>query len=313
MKNLLLIFSTFTVFWCSGQSAIDTVAKKDSTQIIDSAAVLPVVKDSISRDSVVRDSLRQVAYVFLAKKLDTAVYSQHPFYKFSNPTRLIASKRVWNGKEGVFYAIIALLLFFALAKNAFSRYINDLFRVFFRTTFKQRQTREQLLNAPLPSLLFNILYVLSAGLFITLLFQRFNLGSEYGFWMLFAYCVLGLLVVYAVKFVALKVFGWLLKVGEATDTYIFIVFTTNKVIGISLLPFIIGLAFMDQAFYEAAFILSLFLVAALFVYRFYLSYVSVQKSVKINFFHFVLYLAAFEIAPLLLINKLLLRFLGETY
>ena len=313
MKNLLLILLSIFTFWCYGQSITDSLARKDSVQFVDSAAVLPVAKDTISRDSVVRDSLRQAAYIVLAKKMDTAIFSQNPFYRFSNPTRLIASKRVWNGKEGFFYAIVALLLFFALAKNAFSRYINDLFRVFFRTTFKQRQTREQLLTAPLPSLVFNILYVLSAGLFITLLFQRFNLGAEYGFWMLFAYCVIGLLIMYAVKFVALKVFGWLLKVGEATDTYIFIVFSTNKVIGIALLPFIVGLAFMDQVFYEAAFVLSLILIAALFAYRFYLSYISVQKSVKINFFHFVLYLAAFEIAPLLLINKLLLRFLGETY
>jgi hypothetical protein len=34
--------------------------------------------------------------------------------------------------------------------------------------------------------------------------------------------------------------------------------------------------------------------------------------VRISLFHFFLYLCAFEIIPLLLINKLLFRFLGET-
>jgi hypothetical protein len=111
----------------------------------------------------------------------------------------------------------------------------------------------------------------------------------------------------------LKLFGWILGISEATNTYIFIVFTTNKILGIGLLPFIVGLAFMDNSFYEVVFSLSLCLLGALFLYRFYLSFVSVQKQVSINAFHFLLYIAALEIAPLLLINKLLVSFFSETY
>jgi hypothetical protein len=106
----------------------------------------------------------------------------------------------------------------------------------------------------------------------------------------------------------LKLCGWVLGVAEATNAYIFIVFTTNKVIGILLLPFIIGLAFMERQVYDVVFTLCICMLSILFVYRFYLSFISVQKLVHINFFHFVLYLAAFEIAPLLLINKVLLGF-----
>ena len=115
------------------------------------------------------------------------------------------------------------------------------------------------------------------------------------FWILYAYSIAGLIIIYTVKFLALKLFGWILGVVEATNTYIFIVFTTNKIIGILLLPFIVGLAFTDKTFYEVVFSLSLCLVAALFVYRFYLSFVSVRKQLTINFFHFLLYILAFEI------------------
>jgi hypothetical protein len=169
------------------------------------------------------------------------------------------------------------------------------------------------MGAPLPSLLFNILFVLSAALFVTLLLQRFHLGDEYNFWILFAYSILGLMIIYTVKFLVLKLFGWILAISEATNTYIFIVFTTNKILGISLLPFIVGLALMDNSFSEVVFSLSLCLLGALFLYRFYLSFVSVQKQVSMNAFHFLLYIAAFEIAPLLLINKLLVSFFSETY
>ncbi len=65
---------------------------------------------------------------------------------------------------------------------------------------------------------------------------------------------------------------------------------------------------MDYTFYNVVFPLSLCLLGGLFLYRFYLSFVSVQKQVAINAFHFLLYVAALEIAPLLLINKLLVSF-----
>ncbi len=309
MKNCLFIL--FLIYSIKGiaQSLPDSLPQRDSATVKkDSLLALTLVKDSISRDSVINENLRREEEQSFFKRIDTAVYSSHSFYKFSKPLKLVASNREWQGKEGFFYSIVALLLFFAFSKNAFSRYLDDLFRTFFRTTLKQRQTRDQLMNAPLPSLFFNILYTLSAALFITLLFQHFNLGRQFSFIILFSYSIGGLLAIYAIKFVTLKLCGWLLGISEATNTYIFIVFTTNKVIGIVLLPFIIGMAFMEQQVYEIVFTLSLCLLGVLFVYRFYLSYISVQKQVNINFFHFLIYLAAFEIAPLLLINKLLLVF-----
>jgi hypothetical protein len=53
-------------------------------------------------------------------------------------------------------------------------------------------------------------------------------------------------------------------------------------------------------------------VVLLFLYRFYLSFATIERQLKISFFHFLLYLIGFEIVPLLLINKLLFRFLGES-
>ena len=176
MRKLLLIFCFLISATCYTQSVTDSLARIDSIVIRDSMSII-AAKDTISKDSIARDSIRQLEISEFYKRIDTSVYNNNTFYHFKNPIRLIVLERQWQGKEGVFYSIIALLLFFALAKNNFSRYLDDLFRVFFRTTLKQRQTRDQLMAAPLPSLLFNILYALSAALFITLLFKHFHLGD----------------------------------------------------------------------------------------------------------------------------------------
>ena len=244
---------------------------------------------------------------------DSAVLSAHPYFRFTNPVRYSITIRKWEGKETIFYAIIALLLFFALIRNGFTRYISDLFKIFFRTTVKQRQIKEQLVQSPLPSLLLNIFFLLSGGMFLALLLHYYKLGLDYNFWELFFYCVTGLLAVYGVKFISLKLLGWVFQVSDSIDAYIFVVFTTNKVIGMALVPFLVILGFTQGLVNQSAMTLSIIVVLGLFAYRFFLSYSTLHRQVRISIFHFFLYLCAFEIAPLLLINKLLFRFLGETY
>lgn len=243
---------------------------------------------------------------------DSSVYNQQPYFSFINPVKRLAEKRIWQGKEPLFYSTVALLLFFALVRNNFSRYASDLFALFFRTTIKQRQIKEQLMQAPLPSLLLNLLFFISGALFINLLLAHHGLGRAFGFWTLLLYTTLGLMAVYVVKFITLKLCGWLFHMSDVTDAYTFVVFTTNKIIGIALLPFIILLSFTSGPFQEGIFTLSILVVLLLFLYRFYLSFATIERKLKISLFHFLLYLVGFEIVPLLLINKLLFRFLGES-
>jgi hypothetical protein len=100
--------------------------------------------------------------------------------------------------------------------------------------------------------------------------------------------------------------------GEAANSYIFIVFIVNKMIGILLLPFLIILAFTTGNLYTVGITLSWCLIAGLIVYRFILTYSAIRNQVKVNPFHFFLYLLAFEVAPLLLVYKGLLFYFSQT-
>ncbi len=240
---------------------------------------------------------------------DSFRYTGHPYYSFTNPGRYTISVRQWEGKEAIFYSLVGLLIFFAVIKNSFHRYIQDLLKIFLRTTVRQKQIREQLAQSPLPSLLLNLFFLLSIGMFLALLFQEWGWGAQYHFWLLFLYCVLGLLAIYGTKYLVLKFVGWALQVTDATESYIFIVFATNKIMGIALLPFLVMLGFSNGVVDQVATTVGIGLILVLLTYRYFLSYISIHKQIRIGFFHFLLYLCAFEIAPLLLINKLLLTYL----
>lgn len=290
----------------------DTVPALQADSVRDKPEIIVVKSrsDSFVKDSTEASFLKDTAWIAIAlqyKSLSQRLFEKNAFFDFSSPPLAIRSdKKEFHGKELLFYTLITLLLFFAFIRMSFPKYLLDLFRVAFRTTIKQRQISEQLVQAPLPSLLLNFFFLCTVGLYITFVLQHYQLATKYNFWLLYLYCFVGLTVIYLIKFLSLKFFGWLFNIRTTADGYIFIVFMINKIIGIYVLPFLILLAFTDNNIYQAAFILSYVGVFALLGYRFILSYALVQNQVRLNPFHFFLYLCAFEIVPLLLIYKALL-------
>ena len=276
-----------------------TIKIADPTKVIDSTILLA---DSLRlNDSLrIRDSLRsvQLAADSLQKKMNEK--------QLSVQTLKDGDKKIFTGKEYLFYYLIFLLILFGLLRRAFAKYFYDLFRVFFKTTLKQRQTQEQLLQSSLASVLMNSFFVLSAGLYVNFLLLYFQLVIADNFWLQYAYCAGGLAAIYSLKFIGLKIAGWLFNVSNATDSYIFIVFIINKMLGIFLLPFLLLLAFTSDPLYSSAMIISWLGLGLLLIYRFILSYGALRKEVKLNSFHFILYILGFEVIPLLLIYKLLL-------
>jgi hypothetical protein len=275
-----------------------------SVPSLDSTAAI-VATDSVSRKPFSHSTWE----INPRLPLSVQLIQHHPYFGFnSKPVVIHSDLKLFRGKETLFYALIGLLLTFSFLRQAFPKYFNDLFRLLFRTTIKQKQIREQLMQTPLPSLLLNGLFVISGGMYVALLLQHFDHMPVNNFWLLSVYCGLGLTAMYLVKFLGLKVAGWLFNISTVADAYIFVVFIINKVIGIFLLPFLVLLSFVDGDAYTVVLVLSWCGIGILIVYRLLLTYASIRNQVRFNPFHFFLYLCAFEIAPLLLVYKALLFF-----
>ncbi len=293
----------------------DTLAQTDTTLKKDTITALRILSTAVSKKPAM-DSLWTTSpgIAIGSPEFLRQVLLHHPYFGFKTiPEKLPQSTvRKVSGKEALFYLIVFLFILYGLLRRAFPKYFSDLFRLFFRTTLKQRQIKEQLMQTPLPSLLLNVFFVITGGMYVTFLLQYFDLSPADNFWLMFLYCVLGLSAAYMIKFVGLKISGWLFNVEEAANSYIFIVFVVNKMIGIILLPLLAIIAFGLGNVYTGGMTISWCIIAGLFAYRFILTYAAIHNQVKVNPFHFFLYLCAFEIAPLLLIYKGLLLFFRQT-
>jgi hypothetical protein len=296
--------------------AIEDAAKARTAAEALQAALVKQREDSlrILRDSLARrDSLETIRINKLtaAKIADfQSTLKKHSWFRFgATPVQRKISERKPVTNDVLFYALCGLVLYFAILRLAFSKYMSNLFTLFFRVTMRQNQIRDQVLQTPLPSLLLNIFFVLSAGMYLNLVLYHFKMNPDPVFWISFSWCVLLVSLLYLGKLLILTAMGWIFNVSNATNTYLFIVFLVNKMIGMFLLPFLFILAFPHPAIISGMITLSFILVIALFFYRFIISYRPIRSEINVGRLHFIIYLCAFEIAPLLLIYKVLLIFL----
>jgi Domain of unknown function (DUF4271) len=213
--------------------------------------------------------------------------------------------------DAFFYLLAAMVLLLACLKYFYSRYFTNLFRVFFNTSLRQNQITDQLLQAKLPSLFFNIFFVISAGIYVYVLLLHYHLFDTDNRWTAIFSSITLMALVYFVKFCTLKFTGWITGLKDVVDVYVFVIFLINKIIGIFLVPFIVLLAFADVPVIKIATLVSLICIGIFLLLRFYRSYGLVQNQLKISKFHFVLYITSIEILPLLLIYKGLMIYLTK--
>lgn len=243
-----------------------------------------------------------------------AVLRDHPYYPFKGKPKILFLKEPdGTSSDALFYFLFGLLFYYAIIRLFFLKYLHNITTLFFRATMRQQQLREQLSQTPLPSLFLNILFISSAGMFLALVARYYALVPGMNLWLLWGYGAALVLAIYLGKFIILKVIGWIFNVGNATDTYIFVIFMVNKMVGIGLVPVLILMAFPYGSFLPVIITLAFIMLALALVYRFIISYKPIRNEIKVSRFHFFIYLCAFEIAPLLLIYKVLLIFVERSY
>lgn len=158
---------------------------------------------------------------------------------------------------------------------------------------------------------FNLFFIISAGVYAYLILQYYGLVSGFDSRMLIISSVLLVSFIFIGKYAILKFTGWLTGYKEATNTYIFVIFLINKIIGVFLVPFIVIIAFSGAVAAEIAALVSIMSIGIFLLLRFFRSYGLIQNQLKISRYHFVLYILGIEILPLLLIYRGLMLYLSK--
>ncbi len=245
--------------------------------------------------------------------IDTITYKKiaaHPYLPLQKPAiYMLVEYHEKESKDALFYALVFLVFLLGFIKTAFPKYFQNLFKLFFQTSLRQKQTKEQLAQDSFASLLINLLFLLSTGMFITLVIQ-YNQWASIPFWLLYAYVTAILGIIYLGKYLFVSFAGWVFNNSESAASYLFLVAVVNRIMGVVLLPLTVLFAFADPTIGNVVATISIGVVTLLFIYRYLVSFGLLRTDLQLNPFHFFLYLCAVEILPMALIYKLLVENIG---
>lgn len=206
----------------------------------------------------------------------------------------------------LFYAMAFLFLLFGLIKTYYQHYFETLIRVLFNTTLKQNQLTDQLVQSKQPSLIFNVLFVILAGVYIFTLIdflenKRLDIENIKLKYLVSFIFIIG--ICYAVKYISLLVVGWLTNLEQEVKSYIFIVFLLNKVLGIFLLILLPFIIFGSTTLSSFAILISIVAVVLSFLLRYARSFSQLKSKFTLNVFLFLLLVLCLEVLPLGIIFK----------
>jgi Domain of unknown function (DUF4271) len=296
MRSFLLLFLLLIQFAVAAQDT-SVLQQKPATISVNALPIKDTIQQLQAIPSVSFDSCYK------------AILAKSRLNLFAKPQFQIEKEKQAEKKDWLFYYILGIALLFGLLRISYLRYFSDMFRVFFRTSLRVNQIREQLVQSGLQSLLFNLFFAVAAGTYVYLLISYFHVSVQLPDLFIPLVTTAAIALLYLGKYVFLQLSGWLFGMKNAAETYSFIVFLINKIVGIILLPFLFVIAFAETELAGVAITISLVVIVGLFLYRFLRAYGPVQAEIKVGRFHFFIFFLAFEIAPLLVIYKLVVGFL----
>ncbi len=210
-----------------------------------------------------------------------------------------------------FLSIIALILIVisTVLIVLYRTVVNQIYRAFLNDNILKLKQREQgsFLHLSLMALYF--LFFLNAGFFFYLITKNFGPPIQ-NHWQTLTFCTLGVSGIFTIKHLFLRLLGLIFPINKELRQYSFTIVVFNITIGILLLPLNLLIAFGSSELPKYLIYSTLCIIALIYCFRFIRSLLIASRHISSNKFHFFMYLCTVEIAPTLVLVKLLLMIQG---
>lgn len=305
--GLLLLHVTILLF--AQQDTDTTFLNSDSSSLIHDSlpesTTAMAVQDTISNEG-------EATAISLGRK--KAFYQNwkdqfpSPLIQYSYgspPEKEYEIPRKQKREDWKFYLSFSLLGLLALIRFGYAKEFDELFSVFRNWGPSQQMYRELGTGVSFGTVLLNFFSVLVISLFIYLLLNWYGNLYVDPAWLLMivAGAAVGLFML--ARYALLKAASLLLPFRKEITLYNFYEIQINRILGVALFPLVLLITFSKQPVNEYALYAALIMVFAFILIRYMKGF-----NIGVNYFgrhvfHFLLYICALEIAPLLIIIRLL--------
>ncbi len=211
------------------------------------------------------------------------------------------SERLIESSDWATYLLVACFILYALSKYFYPKRFHEFSLLPVNNQYFFAHGKNDELNHPFNMMLF-VGQIISVSIFVYLLFDVFNPKEVQSNEWLFVQICTGYTAFVLIKFSLEKIIGSIFSLDHLINDYLYQKLSYRNFFGIL---FFIGNLFFLYAFHPSAITLVTFASAIVLLNAIALLYSYKKKGNLIfdNFFYFILYLCALEIAPYIILYK----------
>lgn len=224
-----------------------------------------------------------------------------------HPTGTEAIDREHISPIWFFPIILIVLSVFAALRIFYNKYFSQMLVAFVNNNLTNQIVRDENILVQRASVYLSMIFNLIAALFLYLvsIYYRWELGGIGNGFSRFLFFAVIVSAAYTLKFLILKICGWLFDLNREMATYIFNTFLINNILGMALMPFICLIAYNQLLSASWLILISIILAGLAFAYRIFRGILVGFSMPSFSLLYLFLYLCTLEIAPLLILIRII--------
>ena len=212
-----------------------------------------------------------------------------------------------RAKRFVFSAVILDLILVAILLTLLRNYFQKSISSFFNDNLLSQVFREREAGTLIPFLIFYFLFFYNLALFIFLLTGFYGIPLKQGALISFLYILSGVILAFFGKHLLLRIVGYIFPVDKELRKYSFTIMIFGIVTGFFLLLANLLIAYSPAVMTKYVVFSSFGIIILIYLFRSLRGVFIANKYFWFHKFHFLLYICTVEIAPAVIVLKLILN------
>ena len=258
--------------------------------------------DSISK--AITSNPFNVVHISKSGNNAVAAVPAKPFSERMNPFSNIQLSG--NPRNFLFWVILFMMLAITVLVTLSKDFVSKIFQAFFNDNILRQLYREFASVNALVYLILYLMFMINVGILVFLISSHYKyLYHNSQFTTLFL-CILASVLVFLIKHLLITLVGSVFPIRKESNLYQFTIVIFGIVLGILLVPANLTIAYIHPDSTIISIYGTSILILIVYFFRYIRSLFIAGSNVILHKFHFLVYLCTVEIAPFIILLKIIL-------
>lgn len=210
-----------------------------------------------------------------------------------------------RGNVWVLAVVGFIVVAFAILKNVFAKQLAAIVHSFYSNRALVNLNKEDNLVTSWPFLFLFVLFGFTIGMYVYLVAQYKELPEADDGFSFFVSLSVGILVLYLLKIIALRLLGFIFEVQRALHQYISILYLSYFNTSLLFIPIVIAFALSPSKYAFWYVLLGISVLVLVFVFQFIRAAISILPQYRFPKLYLFLYFCTLEFCPILILVKII--------